>query len=359
MINEKTVTLDAILAEQEQLFKEQSDEEDSLFTSAEDLYNMGIEEIPCLIEPFLHKVGLACIAGTSDTGKSCFLRQLCMCIISGKSTFLGFSINAKHNRAIYVSTEDDSTATAFCIRKHNKDLQIDSTKLNGLKFIWETENLLRNIDNELTANPADIVCIDAFSDLYEGSLNESNRVRAFLNQYSQLAQKHKCLMLFLHHCGKGRENELPSKNNLLGSQGIEAKMRLVMELRCDNMDKNLKHLCIVKGNYLPKEYKHESFQLLFSENMTFENTGERIPFESLVKEDDAMRKKYETIKTFQAQGVINTDEIAKQMGYSHRSSITRILNKYEKTLSVASPLQVATESNETMQQKKTDTELPY
>ena len=72
--------------------------ETSLTVSAEDLLNRNITSIPCLVEPFLQKVGLACIGGSSDTGKSSFLRFLCLSIVSGKSDFIGFSLNAEHKR---------------------------------------------------------------------------------------------------------------------------------------------------------------------------------------------------------------------------------------------------------------------
>jgi len=333
---------------------EQPKMQNSLFTSAEDLLNMNIEEIPCLVEPFLQKIGLACISGTSDAGKSSFLRQLCMCVASGKSHFLDFEIKAKHNRAIFVSTEDDKQATAFCLRKQNKDLELEHSKLKGLEFIYDTENLLVELDKKLTANPADIVVIDAFSDLYANEMNQSNRVRAFLNSYLQLAIKHECLMLFLHHTGKGKQDLEPHKDNMLGSQGIEAKMRLVIELKADKSNVHLRHLCIVKGNYLPKEYKSESFQLLFTDNMTFEDTGERIPFENLAKVDDAGVQKYEIIKAFQAQG-FNTDEIAEKMGYKHRSSVTRIINQYGKDdTTTTSPLEVVTTYIEAPRQNESD-----
>ena len=231
----------------------------------------------------MHKTGLACIVGSSDTGKSSLLRYLCICVVSGKSDFLGFPIHAKHKRAFYVSTEDDEIAISYLLGKQNEDLQENISNFNGLRFIFETENLVETLDDILTKQPADLVCIDAFSDIYRGGMNEGNQVRGFLNQYSQLGQKHQCLMLFLHHCGKRTENFVPSKNNIIGSQAFEAKMRLVMELRNDMTDETLKHLCIVKGNYLPPDHKNESYRLRFTDNMTFINTGERTPFENLAK----------------------------------------------------------------------------
>jgi len=124
--------------------------------SATNLLNRQIEDIPCLVEPFLQEVGLACIAGSSDTGKSSLLRYLCMCIASGKNNFLGFNIKAKRRRAIYVSTEDDATAVAYLLRRQNRELNADPSRLKGLEFIFDTGNLLQDIDGILTDAPVDI-----------------------------------------------------------------------------------------------------------------------------------------------------------------------------------------------------------
>lgn len=219
------------------------------WVTGEQLLSLKCEGLPCLVEPIMHKVGLACIAGASDTGKSAFLRQLCYAVVSGAELFLDFKLNARYHSAIYVSTEDDATAMNWVIHKQNVDWKINPEELKGLRILFDTTDLLHELDEKLTEAPADIVCIDAFTDLFSGELNKSNEVRCFLNNYSQLAQRHQCLVVFLHHCGKRTEQEkTPSKHNLLGSQAFEAKMRLVLELRGDTENPNLKHLCVVKGN---------------------------------------------------------------------------------------------------------------
>lgn len=306
-------------------------EEPSKWVTGEDLLKKGVEELPCLIEPVIQQVGLACIAGSSDTGKSSFLRQLCYAIASGSEQFLGFRVNALHHSAIYVSTEDDETALRYLLNKQNKDWQAPEGKLGNMRFLFDTTNLLEELDTKLSEAPADIVCIDTFTDLFSGEINKSNEVRSFLNGYSQLAQRHRCLVMFLHHCGKRTEQEkVPSKHNLLGSQAFEAKMRVVLELRSDLENPNLKHLCIVKGNYLSSVYKNESYVLSFSENMTFTDTQERTPFELLVRmpadklerEEAQLMKKAEA-KRLQMQGM-SQPQIAEQLSVN-KSTISRWL----------------------------------
>lgn len=149
--------------------------------SGEVLLNRKVESIPCVIEPIFQMVGLACIAGGSDAGKSSFLRYLCMCIVAGLEYFIGFPIKSKYRRAIYVSTEDDENAINFLINKQNLDMGLESSILKDLSFVFDTENLLDKLDRMMTEKPVDLVCLDAFGDLYSGSMNDSAQVRTFLN----------------------------------------------------------------------------------------------------------------------------------------------------------------------------------
>ena len=296
--------------------------------TGEMLLNRNIREIPTLLNPLLPKSGLVCLAGRSDTGKSALLRQLSMSVSAGLKTFLGMKLNVVHRSAIYVSTEDDEIANAYLIARQNIDLKLIPQSLTGLRFMFDSEDVVTELDQRLTAHPADLVVVDCFSDLYIGSMNEGNQVRQFLMRYSQLANKHKCLVIFLHHCGKRTEMFMPSKHNLLGSQAFEAKMRLVLELRSDISDVSYKHLCCVKGNYLSAEYKSESVKLHFSEHLTFKETGERVPFENLVPIDTNRETKYQRAIQLKEEG--NTyDEIAKKLGYKDKSSVTKLIQSFE------------------------------
>ena len=262
-------------------------------------------------------MGLAALAGSSDVGKSAFLRQLAWAVATGAPQFLGWTIRSKHQSAIYVSSEDDENATAFLLYSLNKTQQLRPADCNGLRFVFETHDLLNELDRRLTARPADLVVIDAFGDLYTGDANKTNQIRQFLHDYSQLAQKHECLFLWLHHTGKRTDDEAPSKHHVIGGQGFEGKMRLLIELRRDHHDPTRRHLCIVKGNYLPDEYKADSYVLSF-ENFLFSQTGERVPFEQLAKpkeETDTGQSKYDQIQAARQQGY-KGEALAKYLGWS-------------------------------------------
>lgn len=292
--------------------------------SAESLLINPVEALSYLIDPIIPRVGVGCLAGASDTGKSQLLRQLGIWIVMGYARFLCFEIHAKYKKAIIVCTEDERNAVSYLLKR-----QAGSTApsaLKGLRFIFDWEDLLSKLDASLTADPADIIIIDCFSDPFNGDLKDSQKIRQYVNQYQKLAEKHQCFILFLHHTGKRTENFEPSKNNLLSGQGFDAKMRLIIELRQDAMDSAKRHFCIVKGNYLPAHMKKESFVLDFSEDtFTFTASGDRVPFEHLVKKDPNQdeKTKFELAFKLKNEGK-TTSEIAKAVGYGSKGSVSKL-----------------------------------
>ncbi len=286
--------------------------------------------IPFLVDAMLQSSGLACLAGSSDTGKSALLRQLCTAISTGQKEWLGFGLNARHRSALYVSTEDGEEATRTMLLKQTS--HHTPGELRTLRFLFEWEDIVPSIDYSLTVQPADIVIVDCFSDVYGGDLKDTQKIRAFLQLFQAIAERHKCLVMFLHHTGKRTENLTPSKNNLLSGQGFEAKMRLVVELRKDHVRKDLRHLCIVKGNYLPDEAKNESHILTFdADTLCFARTDERVPYECLAKgyEAEEGRAKYEKAVELKAAGM-SFAKMAEMLGYASKNSVHKLFEKAQK-----------------------------
>ena len=116
-------------------------------------------------------------------------------------------------------------------------------------------------------------------------MNNSNEVRSFLNMYNNIANEFGVTVVFLHHTKKASAGMVPNKNSILGSQGFEAKMRSVLMLTQDDSDESLRHICIVKNNYLPESEKSMSYVLRFNEHLAFDITGDRVKLNELALED--------------------------------------------------------------------------
>lgn len=309
----------------------------SNFKSAFDLYDLETEAIPKLLHPFLQKVGLASLVGTSDSGKSTFLRQLSLAIALKQESFLGFKLDCKYNKVVYVSTEDDSNAVSYAIRKQvnrlaeeNENLQKDL--LANLEFIFETEDLFNNLKYKLENDPVDLIVIDAFTDVFSKELNSNIQVRQFLNEYDKLAKSHRCLILFLHHIGKSTMRYSPSKDSIIGSQAFEAKMRVVLELRPNRYDSKLKDLWVLKGNFIDAKLKAKSNVLEMDENLLFNNTGEMADKVQNSKSSNPLLKEEVLKLASEGLSVRKIEEILKGTDFKiSKSAIAEIIKKHKKS----------------------------
>jgi Homeodomain-like domain len=114
----------------------------------------------------------------------------------------------------------------------------------------------------------------------------------------------------------------------------------VMELRVDPIYSEKRHLCVLKGNYLASEDKKNSHVLIFDEDLTFHETGERQPLETLTKTpnsggDDTNQKstgytqeKHGTAAKLRDEGK-SLSEIAEVLGYANKSTVSRLLSKFD------------------------------
>lgn len=252
---------------------------------ADVIKNKDYKEVEYLVDKLIPKGTLCALVGESDTGKSSLLRQLAVSMVYGDEDFLGFKIKSSCNNVLYVSTEDGEMATSVWLNKYFGQEKSKDDILTRLNFIFSTDGILSNLRDVVKNNCIDLIIVDSYADLFTGSMNNSNEVRGFLNQYDNLVNEFGTTVIFLHHTKKSSAGSRPNKNNILGSQGFEAKMRSVMMLTKDNENKSHRHLCVVKNNYMPETNKSESFVLKFNEHLSFDNTGERVDLDELIDED--------------------------------------------------------------------------
>ena len=296
-----------------------------IFIGADIIKNKNYNDVRYLIDKLIPRGTLCALVGESDTGKSSLLRQLAMSLVYGDSDFLGFKLDESSRNVIYVSTEDGQMATSVWMNKYFGEEVAKTERLSKLKYVFYTEGIIKNLKQVVRKNKVDLIIIDSYADLFTGSMNNSNEVRSFLNMYSNIANEIDVAVVFLHHTKKASAGMTPNKNSILGSQGFEAKMRSVMMLTKDKEDDSLRHLCVVKNNYMPETNKSESYVLRFSEQLSFTNTGERVQLNDLADDDwlDEARKLREEGKSLK-----ETTEILKSKGIkTSKSSLGRKLKE--------------------------------
>lgn len=267
-------------------------EEEKILYNAVELMEMGDDDIRYLMEPIFPQKGSAVIAGKPDTGKSQFARQLCIQVALGVKEFIGFEINPIHSKALYVATEDNKENTKSALNKQFKGLGQEAIK--NLRFIFadtlEQEEILVNIENALNEEPADLVVVDSFGDIFKGSdANNNMTMRNTVKTFDKIGKEHNCLILFVHHINKAAYRVAPGQEHIQGGSGLVQKVRLAIQL--SEGEGGIRYFTVVKGNYCPKEYKQNSLILDFSEEtLLFTNTGKLIPTTEIGAHADSKQK---------------------------------------------------------------------
>ena len=244
----------------------------SRFTLGE-ILSLDADSIPFLLQTLIPEQAITILAGQSDVGKGMLYLQLALSIIQGKEELHGLKLNSKYKKVLLVSTEDGVIQISNRVKKQLGGYQ-ETEELNDRMIIYTTSNYtVKNVEEELKKDKYDLVILDALGDLLDGDSNNLGDSRRFLNQFTELIHKYSCTFLIVHHIGKGKEKQGASKHQLLGSVGIEGKARSVLMLEQPHLHSSIRHLSIVKGNYVSEEDKKNIIFLEFdTHTLTFRKT---------------------------------------------------------------------------------------
>ncbi|KAA9331140.1 AAA family ATPase [Adhaeribacter soli] len=282
-----------------------------------------------LLEPFLPIIGTALVAGQPDTGKSQFARQLAIIISHGVNAFLGFPLKLTHSKAIYLATEDDPiSCKELQIRQHSG---LGLVPNENLRFIFpevlDQRAILQTLDTALEAEPADLVVVDSFSDVFGGSdMNSNTQMRQTVNSFDALAKKHKCLILFVHHINKAAYGKNPTQQGIQGGSGLTQKVRLAWQISPGEANK--KYLAVTKGNYCPREFKEKALVLTFDEEtFIFSRTSETVEASNLITAQEAEMSRAE--REFENCITIVKDGLDSNQGLSYTELTELIMEKME------------------------------
>jgi KaiC/GvpD/RAD55 family RecA-like ATPase len=293
------------------------------------LYDSDIPENPMLWGHLLPKIGIATIVGSSDCGKSSLLRQLSYAVVCEDSEFLGLKLDPKYHRVIYVSSEDTDEDIKRIMKREHLERR-NSQNYEKMIYIFDIEKIEEKISEILNSYPSDFVIVDSLNDFIKGDTSSAFHSRKFLDGIRNLAMKHKCLFILIHHYRKSAPDHNATKHDVLGSQSIEAKSRAVISMEKTINEDRARILRITKGNYVPDVLKDKVIKIIPDEKFIFNSIGEFIvPKEKNLgstKKIDATTGGIITMFRSQGKSVRKIETILKEMGHEiSKSTIDKFL----------------------------------
>jgi len=213
---------------------------------------------------------------SSEAGKTTLLVCLAIAIVKGKSTFLGFDINAPRRRILYISSEDGIAQMKRKIESATKELDLPD---DVFMFMFDTTDLADRLRSILSKYMSDLVIFDTWGDISKGKYDSEN-TRSLMTEIRDICREYGSTPVYVHHTNKASEN-IPEKSSIKGAGDFEQACRVVMFL---TIYKESRWLCCVKGNPFPDDYKNTCHELNFDfNNMEVTVTGQTLPRREIVQ----------------------------------------------------------------------------
>ena len=312
------------------------------FSNKQEIIPQADEEIPFLVQGLVPVYSPTVIVGSPSTGKSLLSLQMCQSIISGQD-FLGQKVLQIPNaRCLYISHEDGLKAVAMRLKKQDKFLHLTDEQNARMDLLCEGADLQNALVSYLDfyrENPPVLIINDTLSDIFTGEIYKINEVKNFFNFFKDIVNQYVYKdingnlfhphLVFTHHTGKRTDTLTPHKDNALGSAGIPAGARTMVEIKTKPSDPTLKYFCITKGNYHTEEQKEKAIEMKINDFLCFEATGKKVALAETVRSGNtsANEEKYFTIKQMREEG-----KTWKEIGEKYNitsSAILQFMKKYE------------------------------
>ena len=247
-------------------------------SSVVDLINLPRVEIKFIWGKFFPVGELAVIYGDSSCGKSMLLKNLAFAIAFGLDSYLGFDIELPMDkrRVAYIVTEDSEYNTTPVLQMQNeyfKQVQNIETPVFDIISCCES-GVIETLKKCMPDKKYDVIILDTPQDDIEGSMNDNNIVRAYLNSLSLITSMYNCSVICIHHKRKYTLDKEPSKEDLSGTRAFCDKPRAVVEMRWHLDIPNAVWFTPIKANYQPNDFLKTSYLFnLIPETRTFEFNG--------------------------------------------------------------------------------------
>ncbi len=216
------------------------------------------EPTVCIIDTLLPMGFKTILAGTTGSNKSYYAMQEGMSIANDEDTFLGFKINKKGLKVLYVDTESGP------VEMHRRYLRLQKTFENwkgSARFtMLSKEGSFQNIWNALMdaieSFQPDMLYIDClYNTTTDRDLTKSINVSKFTDRITEIRERYDLTIRIIHHFNKGQHDLGLTMDRMSGANALQNWVEHLMLLSYTCVS-SLRLITIVKARGIdyPREY---------------------------------------------------------------------------------------------------------
>ena len=253
----------------------------AVINTLDDMLNSGDDKIEYIINKLVPRGEISMIYGNAGCGKSTFMRCLLFAVSFGLISYVDFEILVKkiERKVALIVTEESARNLKPMFKNQARYFDKYKTIENPVfDIISSVEDEVVNVITKIIEEKEYCwIVIDTPQDSFPGSINDSTVIRQYFKALANLANNYNVAITVVMHKRKYTGDKAPSREDLAGSQALNAIPRVIYELREDASNPLRRNLTPVKANFESYKFLQTSYILDFIEDtLTFSDTGERI-----------------------------------------------------------------------------------
>jgi len=188
-----------------------------------DVTKMNIVPKKQIIQSLIPEHSQIILGGTTGSNKSFMAMQMGMSLANNEDEFLGFKINVKNQKVLYVDTECGSKTFVERFQAIVKNMNWNAENRFDVAILEsQTDNIYDDIERAIQNYQPDIVIIDCLYNTTDGQdISKNHHIQPIINRITKIKKKYNVTIIAIHHMNKGGHELGLTKDRVSGGSALQ------------------------------------------------------------------------------------------------------------------------------------------
>lgn len=201
------------------------------------------------------------ITGAPKTGKTTMAENLAMSMSVGKKDFLGFQLEGKPRKVLFVNMEESYKLHGRRNKKQIYQLSDDELKLFKKNYLCAPRDFPEFLNSEddwiklrecIKDSKAEVVFIDSLTHMFDGEIEKTAPAKRFVEKFRDALKDLDVTVIVIHHNTKGN-GEPMTQDKIAGSRVILQEFEFAYGLANIPSRKGGNYLCMLNNKHIAKD----------------------------------------------------------------------------------------------------------